>query len=327
MDSTQPAKTPANQISHQLHRHLGLPAAPNCMLLLDPVLRPISDADAIAERHWEYSYTPVRLAPHVDPTEWPQLVSFDVTKFSGSEYLALSVEDACEELAPEALRTGAGRRIGGWLATRASAKEVAKHLARTMVQNRPGDGPTWLRVHDPAVMWWLWSFLSPGQRRLLLGPVDTLWILDPSGQLVALRAEVATTKGNTAPLALTDDLWRDVDCIAPLNLALREWARASALDQRIDPLCTGALDAVRRAMAAGFHSKRDLTAYAQYALKVHPRFDAHLDVQKLIAQRRSTDYFTRLVDGLNEEDWKRIARECVASDAVEQPVGQTQKNR
>ncbi|WP_256353969.1 MULTISPECIES: DUF4123 domain-containing protein [unclassified Variovorax] len=316
MESSITVEAVARHISHELHRQLGLPHAPNCFLILDSVLRPITDADAIASDYLEHSQTPVRLEPNVDPTHWPVLVGFDTGRFAGSELLAHSVAEACEELQADALQSGAGRRIGGWLTSDSSATQVARHLRNAMLQHRPGVGSIWLRIHDPAVLWWLWKFLSPEQRRALLGPIDTFWILDPIGRLTPIRTDTTVPAGDAGQLTLTDALWRDVDSIAPLNLALREWTQAHTSGERFESIFAGALAAVRRAMATGFSSVSDLASYAHCAFAVHPSFDSHPDIERLLEQRESGDYFTQLIDCVSTESWIRIARECAANDVL-----------
>ncbi|MDQ0017168.1 hypothetical protein J2W23_005577 [Variovorax boronicumulans] len=303
----------ATRISLDLHAQINPRPNADCMLLLDAVPRPITEDDALWERYSQIEQTRVRLSyPNVNPSHFPVLVPLCIAQFEDSVLLEQSAQDAYEELAPEALQSGTGRRISGWLTSRASIATVARHLASVMLQHPSPFGlATWLRLQDPATLWWLWSFLAPTQRSALLGPIETFWLLDPAGRLTALRNDAAgTTSDAPAALQLSPAQWQDIACIGPLNLALREWGQAQAVGERFDKLCMGAHAAVRRAQAAGFNDRRDQAAYARYALEIHPQFDAHALVQARLAGRNADDYFTGLVDDIDEQAWQRIAHEC-----------------
>lgn len=280
------------------------------MLLIDTVPRPILEDDALWEHYARRENVHIKLAhPNVDPTHYPVLLPLNVAKFKDSLCLEKSVLNALEELPSQALQTGAGRRITGWLTSSEPIRNVARHLASSMLQHSPRDGVAWLRLQDPAVLWWLWSLLSPIQRKALLGPIEAFWLLDPAGRLVVLRAEPIDAEDSKAVLTLSSEQWQDVACIAPLNLAIREWGQAQTVGAAFDSLCAGALAAMRRARIAGFTDRRDLVAYARYALEVHPQFDSHALVQVRLTHRSDEDYFTSLIDDLDEQDWQRIASE------------------
>lgn len=310
MIDTVPAQ--ATRISLDLHSRINPRPNADCMLLVDVVPRPIVQDDALWERYSQIEHTRVVLAyPKLDPSQLPVLLPLRIAQFEDSALLEQSVQDAYEELAPEALRSGTGRRISGWLTSQASIGTVARHLASVMLQHPPPFGEaTWLRLQDPATLWWLWSFLAPAQRSVLLGPIETFWLLDPAGQLTALKSEMAAAIDAPAALQLSPEQWQDIACIGPLNLALREWGQAQAAGERFQRLCIGAHAAVRRAQIAGFNDRRDQAAYARYALEIHPQFDTHALVQARLAGRNADDYFTGLIDDIDEQEWRRIAHEC-----------------
>ncbi|NMV41930.1 DUF4123 domain-containing protein [Ralstonia insidiosa] len=302
----------AAQHSQALHVHMITRPQADCILLIDTVPRPITEEDALWEHYSQRSNVSVKLGhPDIDPAHYPMLLPLNVAKFKDSRLLEQSVLSALEELPSQSLRRGAGRRITGWLTSSEPIRSVARHLAATMIQRPPmGRGVAWLRLQDPAVLWWLWSFLSPQQRTALLGPIDAFWLLDPAGRLVALRAEPIQAQAPQVPLTLNREQWQDVNCIASLNLAIREWGQAQTVGARFDSLCASALAAARRARAAGFTDYRDVAVYARFALEIHPEFDSHAVVQARLAQRNQNDYFTSLIADLEERDWQRIANEC-----------------
>ncbi|CAJ0820922.1 DUF4123 domain-containing protein [Ralstonia flaminis] len=308
---TDPLQTQAAEISHALHSEVNARPQADCMLLIDTVPRPISEDDALWEGYSQSDNVRVKLAhPKIDPAHYPALLPLSITKFKDSLFLEQSVLSALEELPSEILRTGTGRRIAGWLTSSEPISKVARHLASSMLQySTLRGGVAWLRLQDPAVLWWLWSLLSPVQRKALLGPIEIFWLLNPAGRLIELRAESVEAKDAQAVLALSSEQWKDVACIAPLNLAIREWGQAQVVGARFDSLCASALAAVRRACAAGFTDQRDLAAYARCALEIHPEFDLHALVRARLAQRGEDDYFTSLIDDLEEQDWQRIANE------------------
>ena len=301
----------AAQISQALHSSVIARLDADCMLLIDTVPRIISEDDALWEGYSQSRNERVKVAhPGIDPSHYPMLLPLNVAKFKDSHFLEQSVLSALEELPSQSLCNGWGRRITGWLTSSEPVRNVARHLASSMLQRHPQHGGlAWLRLQDPAVLWWLWSFLSRAQRNALLGPIETFWLLNPAGSLIELRVDPIDGERAQAPLTLSPDQWQDVGCIASLNMALREWGRAQIIGAQFDSLCMGALAAVRRARAAGFNDKRDLAAYARAALDIHPDSDAHPLVQARLALRSEGDYFTSLIDGLEEHDWQRIANE------------------
>jgi hypothetical protein len=309
----------ASHLSNRLHLELADRPNGRLMLLLDPVLRPIAEGDALTQGLDALTPAPIRFARYgIDPSHRPYLLELDTHTFAGSDYVGRSVHEALVELQPEALRTGAGRRIGGWLTSNAPIAKVAHHLSSVMIAHREDRRAFWLRLQDPAVLWWLWSLLDPEQRRVLLGPIETFWLLDPAGRLVALRAIPGEPiqPAIFLSLGLSQQQWQDIEDIEPLNVALREWGGAAACPERLESLCAAARNALRRARTHRFSDRRDLAAYALHALQVHPVFDTHPRVRERIEARSENEYFTGLIGEFENEDWQRIARECETGTVV-----------
>lgn len=296
----------ASARSDALQRSLASEADGRCLLLVDPVLRPPTPEDIGWARIAELRKLPVQVAhPDVDRSYWPLLAPLDTGTFADSELLGQSVRDGLVELQPSRLEGGDGRRIGGWITSRAPHDEVARHLASSMLHVHPDGYTVWLRLHDPAVMWTLWSVLGSVQRAALLGPIHTWHLLDPTGELLALSTSLKGVRIRRERLRLTPAQWSDMENVAALNMALR--VRAPHDEHPLAQRRMDALDALRRARGMGFGDERDLTAFAQRAITVHPRFDQHPLVTQRLQAREPDDYFTGLVDDLSDQDWQRIA--------------------
>lgn len=283
------------------HRH-------GCLLMVDPTLRPI-DTQQEEWRHCaNLSAIPVpSLHERIDPAVCPVLLPLKRDVEGDAALLAHSVREALQELRPDLLREGHGRRIGGWISTAARAEDVALHLARLSLQRRTDGRASWLRLHDPAVLWVLWGWLQPAQRAALLGPMDGIYVVNPAGTLQPLTTSEPLVDDR---LRLTEPQWAAIDCMGPLNAALRDWGALLACQpERLRTARGQALAAIQRARRLGFEDARDLAFYGLCALEVHPRFDFHPLIVQQLRARRPQDYFSGLVADIQPNDWQRIARE------------------
>jgi len=238
--------------------------------------------------------------PGVDPSFEPQWVVLDTRTARGSLALQDSIERAIAELAVAELKQGKGRRIGGWLAVDADVGSATRHWARQMIQRRPSGGATLLRLHDPAVLWALWSMLSTEDRSGLLGPVSAWWLLDPQGGLASFTS-------SSDGIRSTWDVrsWDDIDLIAPLNAALRDSERLLPLEEARN----AAFNAMRRARQLGFGHVHDLSAFAIHAMTVHPMFDRHPVIVQVLQSRQADDRYTALIEAVDEAAWERVRQE------------------
>lgn len=291
----------------ELQQELSTVDGERCFLLTDPTLRPV-DADEPPWQHFAgLTHTAVPVAHrNVDSTNYPILTTLRPRVKADAALLAHTVQESCAELAPESLQRGQGRRIGGWIVSRAPVDDVALHLGQTMIQRHPTGHDVWLRLQDPAVLWLVWAWLPPAQRATLLGPIDRFYLLDPLGEMVRLTTEEAVF-GTT--LDLSRSQWAAIDCIEPLNIALRKWSGPRSSDQ-LRPARIDALAAIQRAKKLGFGDARDLAFYGFCALSVHARFDFHPAVLDRLRARKAGDFFGGLVADLGPQDWRRIAQEA-----------------
>lgn len=292
-------------LSDQLHRELASRQS-RCWLLLDPVLRPVLDESPLGLALAGRTFIRLPSASELEPSLMPLLVEFAPAKAGDHELIWLSLHEALEELAPEALAQGGGRRICGWLESNADGKSLARHIAKQMIQAH-GTARRLLRWYDPAVLWALWPLLKPDQKTTLLGPITSFRLIDPTGHWVNLTSPRLT---DGSGLDLTYEQWQRIDCIAALNGALREFELMSLSSEQIGSMRDNAMAALLRARQLGFADNKDLRAFARFALNVHPAFDAHPLVTERLAKRESDDYFTALVDDLTTEQWVRIQHDC-----------------
>jgi hypothetical protein len=217
---------------------------------------------------------------------------------------------AIRDWSPDSLRQGLGRRIGGWLFGATDSAALARHLAKAMLQVRPGGGRALLRLHDPAVLDQAWSLATSGQRAALLGPAE-LWVnVDRWTRLASYGSDGAPAGESRSGALLQFDAeqWSRIDVSGAINRAWRavaEQAPAITAD-----MLARAAACVRRGAAQGLQDPRDWEAMATRALTVHPEFDRHPRLAALLEAREPDVGFARLVMDLTDADWAAIARDC-----------------
>ncbi len=247
---------------------------------------------------------PVRLShPQMDERLYPAWYRLDANRSTDSALLRLSVEIALDELDPQVLRQGGGRVLAGWLALPGSVPpgEVASHLGRQMIQRRHMR-TLLLRLHDPAVLWWLWQWLDAAQRAALLGRMNAWWLLSPLGELHALERP---SGAGVDTLALGERQWRDVFAIASLNQVLR------SLDAPPDGQTLRMLhDAARRACEHGLTDTDDQAAFIRHSLQMHPQFDRHPLLQSLLQRRQPGEFYAALSAELDDAAWRQVQHDC-----------------
>lgn len=318
----RPVAPQAVTLSQDLHEWLGQQSYDVCYLLVDPQLRAIEKTEPLG-----YALEQCALASPqanrytvtlpITKEHSPWFMPLDVSKANDSHAVALSIEDALDELVPQHLIQGLGRRIGGWMVSQARDIDIGKHLSSVMVQTAPGGISMLLRIHDNSVLWLLWAVLTPVQKNQLLGPILHWFIVDISGQMV--RLDRPDDQEQQEPLRLTTAQWADVANMQAINNALALWAaqrppeqalRANVLHQAAQTV----IAAARRANAIGLKDTKDISLFAQHALQHGSAFDSHPDIAALLTKCDPTkhtdpDRYSSAVDGLSADDWSRIARE------------------
>lgn len=313
LDSTDETAAAAAAATRELLDHVRRSPGRQCFMLLDPVLRPVDAEDGPWQHHAGLPSAAVPVMhDRIDATSYPMLTALLPDTEPAMALLHHSVREAFDELTPASLQRGHGRRLGGWLASSAALEHVALHLGRIMVQRHSAGRTVWLRLHDPAVLWIVWGWLQPAQRAALLGPIDCIHVLSPAGQLQHLE----TSEPAVGDMDLTPAQWAAIDCIEPLNAALRDWGGLTRQPDQLRSARGAALAAIQRARRLGFEDARDLAFYGGCALSVHARFDFHSLVIDRLRARKPGDYFGGLVADLGARDWERIAREAPAANAT-----------
>jgi hypothetical protein len=244
--------------------------------------------------------------PQIDARLQPQWFRLDTTQSGGSALLRLSLEAALEEAAPQALRTGGGRGVAGWLLLPSATDPpaVASRVGQHMIQRHDGHDIL-LRLHDPAVLWWAWRLMNDAQRAWLLAGADAWCLLSPKGELETLAATAAREH---SALNLTMRQWQHLLDIGALNQALRtqpEWSAARD-DWRL------LLQATVRARHHGLSAQDDIALFACHAVQVHSCFDHHPMLQELLGHRAADESYAALVADLDDATWQRIQRDCLA---------------
>jgi hypothetical protein len=237
----------------------------------------------------------------------PRWYELDLTSPKGSACMTASIEASLTELQPKALKRGKGRRVAGWVALdgNVDAAAAVKHLASCMIHRR-GGRDFLLRLHDPAVLWALWTIWPIASRAALLGPVGSWHLLDPQGQHVVLSA---VRPAGAVRLKLDDTQWTDVDNLAAIHGMFRQRMEAlSVRGLRVELALDIAARALRRARASGIHHHDDLALFAEHALLVHPHFDRHPALQPILQVSRE-DSYSSAVEALGTDDWMMISKE------------------
>ena len=261
---------------------------------------------------------------------YPVALPLDTNCAQGSDHLLASLQVGLAESQLSELQQGRGRAISAWIVcsqdTAQDAKSLKAHLGRMMFFRRPDLRIQWLRWYDPAVLWSLWGVLTPEQRKILFGPIRCIWLLDPVGQLIRLQVDEKVAaiawQNETAlnPLGLSADQWQRIDAIGPFNQALVR-VRAYAVATAENPLSLTALaklrdyalNALGRAQQRGIHDAKDLTLYAELAMRCHPEFDTHPLVANALDNKTADTYFSACIADIDDAQWQRIGDELRAT--------------
>jgi len=314
MQSSLPARPgDVTSISQSLHRI----AQENCdgVLWLAVDATPASD-EPLAEDIQAALDSPIAVTvplnhSKIDKSLQPRWLPLNTEQAEGSFLLQDSIAQALSELRPSALQQGRGRRIAGWIELDGDIRQAAAHLGRQMIRRHPKGHNCLLRLHDPAVLWAVWPVLTGAQQRELLGPVSKWWLLDPAGELTSMQS-----RDDGPASSWTLEQWIEIDNITPMNQALRDWSVSASLREPLPHVRQIAMQALRRAQVGGFSHPRDLAAFAVHAITVHPNFDTHPAVRRVLAQRKPDDKYMALIETLTERDWSDVRQSLSSIDGA-----------
>ena len=272
-----------------------------------------------------------RSRTEIPPEMYAKFLPVNSSSFHGSQHLRNSIEASLTEIKVDQLNLGKGRVVAGWFECgvdpNADAQRLISHFSRLMFHRRLDNRIEWLRWYDPAVLWILWDVLNAVQRKILLGPITRLWILDPIGQLVSLQCadDVLSMEqagqSNLNPISLSVEQWQQIDNIGPFNRALLKTQSGSQSDGLVNELALSALaqhrkaalEALSRAKQYGIQDPQDLALFAELAMRYHPKFDQHPLVVTALQRFHSNVYFSACVAEIDDAQWQVIASEMSAS--------------
>lgn len=256
-------------------------------------------ADAENAEHLSEGLVTERLTPKILMSSahlMPTLVDLNRSPASECDALFNLVCHRCEntEAPPVAL----------FIKTNVSAAVISRHWnAMQLAQPQPGR-KLWLRLHDPRVLHQLLRILSPMQRQKLFGlsKVITYWVGGKwvTAELASYHSSNPQSRdhGDFKPYAGPERWnWLQIERIGLIN-------RALAVAGISDAACltsAGALaeQLMERATACyGLKDNVDLVEFAIRGLTIHPKFDKHPLIAKLIQADTSSTERSCLSDRL-----------------------------
>jgi hypothetical protein len=208
----------------------------------------------------------------------PYLLTLDPKLPQFGAWLAESIRVALEDRRPDTIASAPGQRIGGWLATAASAEEVAKHLSAHVLQTDDRGKRCALRFYDSRALALLWPVLTLMQRETLLGPIKTWHALDAGARLTAYTGLYPPVRNE---IALKLEQWAAIRRHGLVNRALALYVSATGRQPEPDAV-EAALAAAVRAEQHAFAERDDVLAFIGHALSWHPHFDLHPCVLRAI---------------------------------------------
>jgi hypothetical protein len=194
------------------------------------------------------------------------------------------------------------------IATDASTESLLKHLAkRLVIAVPPNPEPKQFRYFDPGTFLQLPRALGAQGMGWLLGPITCVWVpwAGGWGRLERPDAEAGFRMSNAQLQTLLD-----MSVINRVALQLdppadrAQWcASCAAIDVHL-----------QRGRTRGLGAQKDLVEFCVHAMRWHPRFDAHPDIQqlfKVLATATPEDEldYLELSRRISVEQWQRIQTE------------------
>lgn len=183
----------------------------------------------------------------------------------------------------------------------ASPERLQAHLGLVQLITGPAGRRAWLRLHDARVWLQLRRLLSEAQLGAILGPI-TRWSVLVQGELVS-HESAAVVPARRLHADAQD--WERVMRIGVVNrvLARRDMATAAEVDRH-----SPAVDALvqRGQERHGLSRTEELVEYACLGLAVHPRFDEHPEVLRMLARDASPDAVMDTLLSIDPESRERI---------------------
>lgn len=273
-----------------------------CLLIVDPSKRDLKEDGGTQGSLAELERAFIEVDHDGFPeAHRPYLIELDLAGRDGIERLTTSVQLAFEDRHPESMAGGLGQRIGGWLATSASASDVAEHWSRQILQYDEHRSAFVVRFYDSRALSLIWPILSERQQQALLGPVNAWLALDACAQ-PCIYTRVARSQ---AALSLTFEQWQSIHRHGVINRALALHA-IDVARQPLPPEIEVAAAAAARAEQYGLFDDDDQVAFVGHALTWHPQFDLHPKVLEILGARAPKDFYTAAIEKLTSADVEAI---------------------
>ncbi|WP_409310934.1 DUF4123 domain-containing protein [Pectobacterium sp. B1J-3] len=290
-----------------------------CVLLFDAFAASnaeetrISDLYDVLEKreHYELQFD----HPNLNRREQPWLVPLNLEKQDDIALFRHSVELAYEESEPQHLDKNYGRCICAWLDTEKTLPYIAAQLGGHAVQAVAEDAFIFLRFYDPSVLPALLMLCDRWQCQRLLSAVKTWALLDGDCGLWVKVNQAEPTTQLSFSLSLSTQQAKDIELIAPMNQALRVYRQKTCTDERFSETEARGkmLPALRRAITLHhLTDEADLCLFAQHALDIHPDFDFHPRINRLLKPHvsASTPPYRFAIADITSDEWLKIKSDC-----------------
>lgn len=294
-DAIDQKECPWHELSKELHQHFAGSADSQCLLWVNPAQSdPFNEVPLVRERRVR---VPIN-HPRFDVRLAPYLVPLNLNKPGDKDLFRDSVDMAWQAWNVESLNAFAGQPIAGWVATHAPATELARHWAwRCHLHTRRGLNKL-LRFHDPSVREWLWESLTGQQKRLLLGPADSIVSIGRCHTMARHVMPQHDTSGDTSqPLLLDEKQWAQVEDFAAVHAA---WLAFSLGSGDHDPLPSGwaqdVFEALSHATTFGIDHMLDRELFALHALQLGSAFHTAERMLPVWEKTRSGNYYGSAVE-------------------------------
>lgn len=300
-DPTGPQAVEAAVIA--LQDHFRRNSEMQCLLIVDP--QPQALPTQAKRRHSlaDLPRTVVPIAHDAFPrSDCPYLLTLDPKAAQFGAWLAESVRVALADRRPDAISRVPGQRIGGWLATSASADDVAEHFSRQVLQLDDRGKTCALRFYDARALALLWPVLTLMQKETLLGPVKTWLAFDAGARLQPYAGLYPKCLDH---LSLKPEQWDVIRRHGLVNRALA--LHVAATGQQVEPgLVDAAIAAAARAEFYELADRDDKLAFISHALAWHPYFDAHPRVRQALGQVLQGDFYAAAASELTPDEIEAI---------------------
>lgn len=253
---------------HFIMRHPGK----QCLLLIDPQPRDLPPQAKGKRALTSLPRTALPIEHDAFPASHrPYLLTLDPKSPQFGAWLTESLRIAIVDRRRDAIASGPGQRIGGWLATSASSEDVAQHLSRHVLQADDRGKTCALRFYDSRALALLWPVLTLMQRETLFGPITTWQALDAGARM---KVYAGLYPQVLPELALKPEQWPAIRRHGLVNRALALHVSASGRQATPEEV-EAAIAAAARAERYELVDRVDKLAFIGHALSWHPYFDWH----------------------------------------------------